>query len=259
MSYIETIGHFKIPAALGASYEGLIEGVRSGRFGGAVRQAIDAHTRGARRVYLYDAKSGNESRLRYHSCEPGIVAMFPLYDGYYRRFDPVCDAYDAAPTAGDAVMQRVRPTDIVSADFRRRFFDDADIIERVSVIQRHAGGWRAMNIARHRSEGYFADIELANIVGLACLALPMLALDRQQPDSRNSLTVEKLEERFELAYPQLPPRERQVCARAAIGMSVEGTALDLDIGQASVMTYRKRAYGRLGVTSPFELCSLVMS
>lgn len=116
-----------------------------------------------------------------------------------------------------------------------------------------------MNIARHRSEGYFADIELANIVGLACLALPMLALDRQQPDSRNSLTVEKLEERFELAYPQLPPRERQVCARAAIGMSVEGTALDLDIGQASVMTYRKRAYGRLGVTSPFELCSLVMS
>jgi len=258
MTYIETIDRFRVPAELGASYERLIEGARSRRFGGAVRQAVDTHTRGARRVYLYDALSRDESCLRYHSCEPGVVAMFPLYDGYYRRLDPVCDAYRAAPKAGDVVMQRVRPTNIASSDFRRRFFDDSGIVERVSVIQRHGAGWRAMNVARHRSEGYFADSELANIVGLACLALPMLALDDLCPGRVSPLAVDELETRFEQAYPALPTRERQVCSRAAMGMSVEATALDLGIGQASVITYRKRAYGRLGVTSPFELCGLVM-
>ena len=40
-------------------------------------------------------------------------------------------------------------------------------------------------------------------------------------------------------------------------MSVEATALDLGIGKTSVLTYRQRAYQRLKVTSPFELCALV--
>jgi len=40
-------------------------------------------------------------------------------------------------------------------------------------------------------------------------------------------------------------------------MTVEATALDLGIAKTSVLTYRKRAYQRLQVTSPFELCALV--
>ena len=51
--------------------------------------------------------------------------------------------------------------------------------------------------------------------------------------------------------------ERQVCARAAIGLSVEATAIELGIAKTSVVTFRQRAYRRLGVTSPFELCGLV--
>jgi DNA-binding CsgD family transcriptional regulator len=69
--------------------------------------------------------------------------------------------------------------------------------------------------------------------------------------------VTQLEDRFASRFARLTLRERQVCARAAIGMSVEATALDLDIAKTSVLTYRRRAYQRLGVTSPFELCALV--
>lgn len=56
----------------------------------------------------------------------------------------------------------------------------------------------------------------------------------------------------------LPHRELEVCARAAYGMSVEATALDLKLGRASVLTYRKRAYARLGVSSANELCKIIM-
>ena len=40
-------------------------------------------------------------------------------------------------------------------------------------------------------------------------------------------------------------------------MSVEATARELGIAKTSVLTYRQRAYQRLGVASPFELCALV--
>ena len=40
-------------------------------------------------------------------------------------------------------------------------------------------------------------------------------------------------------------------------MSVDATALDLGIGRSSVLTYRQRAYQRLKVASPVELCALV--
>ena len=66
--------------------------------------------------------------------------------------------------------------------------------------------------------------------------------------------MRELEERFADRCAGLTARERQVCARAALGLSVEATALELGIGKTSVLTYRQRAYQRLGVTSPFELC-----
>jgi DNA-binding CsgD family transcriptional regulator len=256
VSSIQTIDGFRVPATFGATYERLLEGLRNGMLGTAVRQAVQAHTRGTRRLYLYEARGGNESRLRYHDCEPAVAALFPMYDGYYRRFDPISEAYRAAPRMGDIVIQRVRPSEIVSAEFRRRFFDEAGIIERVSILQRGASEWRAINLARHRSDGYFTDTELGNIIGLAGLALPLLPLDRHLSEGP-VLGIDELEARFETLFPQLPPRERQVCARAARGMSVEATALDLGVGKASVLTYRRRAYSRLNVSSPVELCSLV--
>lgn len=255
MANIVQIRDFQVPPVLGASYERLVEGLKAETFGLAVKQAIESHTRGARRLYLYEAWGGDNSRLQYHSCEPGIAALFPLYH-HYRRHDPVCHAYRAAPHMGDVVMQLVRPSDIDSADFRRHFFDDAGIIERLSIVQRGPTGWRAMNLARHRLDGGFTDDELSNILGLASLALPLLALNREH--SGRSLSVDKLEARFNAVCPKLTLRERQVCARAAKGMSVEATALDLRIGKTTVQTFRRRAYSRLGIASAIELCSLAL-
>src|SRR6185437_11095940 len=96
-----------------------------------------------------------------------------------------------------------------------------------------------------------------SLVGLACLLLPMLPLNRKRQPGPLSLSVPPLEDRITSRYGSLTTRERQVCARAAIGMSVEATALDLGIAKTSVLTYRQRAYQRLKVTSPFELCALV--
>ncbi len=132
-------------------------------------------------------------------------------------------------------------------------------MERVSILQRSKRGWRGVNIARHRRAGRCNSSEMSILANLGQLILPLMDQHFELPETaawRENLT--DIEGRFLHGFPGLTERERQVCARAALGMSVEATALDLGIGRTSVLTYRRRAYGRLQVTSPYELAALVL-
>lgn len=256
MSYIRKIEDWRVPASMGAAYERLLETVGTDQFGTAIHDTVMSITGGARRIYLFEATGRENSNLQYFFCEPRLEAMLPAYSQHFHNIDPVCDAYDAAPALSDIAIQRIQPADIESEDFRRRFFDQAGIVERVSIIQRGPSAWRVINVARHRSSGVFSDREFDALIGLACLALPMLPLNRRRSEGRTT-SAANVEHRLHHLYPSLTQREQEVCARATMGMSVEATALDLGIAKTSVMTYRKRGYQRLGITSVHELCALV--
>lgn len=257
MSDIRQITEWRASTAQSIAYEQLLHAIGTEEFGSTVRDSVLSVIGGARRIYLFEATGRVDTSLQYYFGEPGLVDLFPAYQKSYLRLDPVSDAYQAAPLLGNLVLQRVRPFHIASSAFRRSIFDDAGIVERVSVIQRGKDAWRAMNVARHESDGCFTDGEIEALIGIACLVLPMLPLNRNRPSEPAHFTVGQLEDRFAARFASLTPREREVCARAAIGMSVEATANDLGIGRTSVLTYRRRAYQRLCVTSPFELCALV--
>lgn len=256
MSYLRKIEEWRAPVSMGAIYERLLETAGTEQFGAAIHDAVMTVTGGARRIYLFEATGRENSDLQYFFCEPRLEAMLPAYSQHYHNIDPVCDAYSAAPCVSDIAIQRIRPADISSDEFRRRFFDQAGIVERVSIIQRGPNAWRVINVSRHRSTGLFSDGELDALLGLARLALPMLPLNRRRSIARLP-SAQHVERRLHHLFPNLTRREREVCARATVGMSVEATALDLGIAKTSVMTYRKRSYQRLGITSVHELCALV--
>jgi len=185
--------------------------------------------------------------------------MVPLYAREYLPSDPIRVAAAAIDDETHTVALRLQPSDISQEGYRRAFFEDRDIVERVSVLQRSSRGWRGVNIARHRREGRCSPSDLSALVGLVQMILPVIDRHFELPASpawRDSLT--DIERRFGQDFPELTGRERQVCARAAVGMSVEATALDLGIGRTSVLTYRRRAYGRLGVSSAYGLAALVL-
>ena len=257
MPEIKQINDWRMPGKIGGAYEKLLATIGTEEFGSTVRDCIASVTAGMRRIYLFEATGREHSTLQYYFCEPGLTDLLPSYTKHYLRLDPVWDAYRAAPADRDMALLRIRPGDIASPGFRRRFFEEGGIVERVSVIQRGPVQWRVVNVARHESEGCFRTEELESLVALASLALPMLPLNRERSQRSTQLSVPQLEDRFASRFSELIERERQVCARAAIGMSVEATALDLEIAKTSVLTYRRRAYQRLSVTSPYELCSLV--
>lgn len=257
MSHISRINQWRASTATGAQYEQLLATLGTPAFGATVRDSVVSLTGTARRIYLFEARGRAESSLQYYHGEPGLADLFPVYRKCYLRLDPVFDAYRATPNPSDVVLQRVRPNDIVSTGFRRRFFEERGIVERISVIQRGTDAWRVINVSRHEREGCFSADEVHALVGLACLVLPMLPLNRRHLEAPRPLPVAQLEQRFAARFQRLTPRELQVCARAAAGMSVADTADELGIARTSVLTYRQRAYQRLKVATPVELRSLV--
>ena len=57
----------------------------------------------------------------------------------------------------------------------------------------------------------------------------------------------------------LSSREIEVCAMILQGVSTAGIALEIGIGQTSVITYRRRAYAKLGISRQNELFAACLS
>ena len=120
-----------------------------------------------------------------------------------------------------------------------------------------------LNLYRLEPSGAFAADEVASIEELsqflAALAvkhvgtLGMLLRSRNRGDR-----VAALAARLHALDGRLTRRETDVLSRVLLGVTSEGIALDLGIGINTVLTYRKRAYARLGVTSQAELFSLCL-
>ena len=68
-----------------------------------------------------------------------------------------------------------------------------------------------------------------------------------------SALAEQIAERLAQQYPQLTPRERTVCGYPLAGYTAEGISLILGIGMSTIVTYRRRAYSRLGVSNVNQL------
>lgn len=257
MAELNQIKQWRAPPAMGAIYEKLLDTLNTDSFGPTVLESLQAVTAGARRLYLFEATSQEKNQLQYYFCEPSVVEQFPAYSKWYLREDPISDAYRAAASCSDVVLQRIRPGDIQCAGLRERFFEEGGIVERISIVQKGEHAWRGMSVARHESQGCCSDDEINALLGLASLALPIMSRNKRFL-SEQHLTIAGLEARFASRFPQLTGRERQVCARAVNGMTVEATAEQLGIARSSVLTYRQRAYQRLNVKSPLELCALFL-
>jgi len=254
MAEIRQIGAGARLHAIDAAYEALLAAAGSDRFGPELQRSIGTLCGGVRRTYLFVAADAGASDLRYVACEPELRALLPTYTRHFLPRDPIGDAYRAAPRRGDLVLQRIRPRDVACDGLRRLFFENGRIVERVSLVRRGERSWQGLNLARHENTGPFGESELEQVVALARLALPMLGMAGRAAAAPG---IDDLEDRFAACRGDLTRREREVCARAAVGMTVEATALDLGVSRTTVLTYRQRAYARLGVTSPIELRALV--
>lgn len=178
----------------------------------------------------------------------------------FHALDPNREAL-SRPPAG-ALVRRLRREQVPGADYRHYCYDAARLVDRLSVLCADAGGGYALNLYRSREHGPFTEGEAARVQEhaslLAACCVKHDRLQAQAGGAGSAGRVDALGARLLQLQRGLSRRELAVAARVLSGMTSEGIAADLGIGLQSVLTYRKRAYAKLGVCGQRELFALTL-
>ncbi len=181
------------------------------------------------------------------------------------RFVGRCYSVDPSVKAASARLSAPTLTKMAIDDIEdpqyRHCFELTHVQERVSLFSWIGLDLYQLSIFRGPRKASFSAPEMNHFAALAKLLLATaqkheMLIDRQ-PGFPRHLNVEGIERLLKLHSPQLSTRECAVCARAVAGKTIEGTSLDLDIKPTSVITYRQRAYLKLGISRINELVALL--
>jgi DNA-binding CsgD family transcriptional regulator len=217
------------------------------------------------RLYAFEHR-GHQSEpvlYRYWTKIGALEELVARYRERYYKADPISAVLDRLHSSDCAATVRVRSQDVSDPDYRKTWLVQPEICERISVMRRVDKKWLVLNCARSRRAGAFSRDEIALIDLFGSLTLPLIArheilFDTIDLSRKSTLSIQALEHRFGRLLTTLTQREREVCARTVIGMTAEAIAIDLSIGRASVLTYRRRAYRRLNICSTYQLSTLVL-
>ncbi|MCO0613234.1 helix-turn-helix transcriptional regulator [Lutimaribacter sp. EGI FJ00015] len=152
--------------------------------------------------------------------------------GWFRQ-DPLFEVLLSLPTGA---LRRVESGDVLpdmSSAYRSRFYDRPGLQGKTAILATGAKLKLAVNLYWPRAASSAAPCPLETIAG--------------------RLALLHFEARPEHNYPAplavLSERERAVCLGILSGKKAEAIAADLGVAVSSVVTYRTRAYQKLGISS----------
>jgi len=166
-------------------------------------------------------------------------------------------------TTPDVVLRAVRIEEIGDREYRRRLFAEPRLGAKAALVVRAPDHVLYVNLYRGMDRQPFAPGEL-EAVGRACdLIAAMLERHFALADDAAAGDLGAVRRVIEGASRErggtpLSAREAAVCARIVAGYSTEGIGLDLGVSQHSVISYRRRAFEKLGIATQKELFSLVL-
>lgn len=176
------------------------------------------------------------------------------YVSEYWKYDPVNELI--GKTTSKELSARFSPSEINERNYRRDCYSTHNLIDRFSVLRTSKQSTMRINIYRSKSAGRFSDNEIDSIINASWVLFPLVA--KHQDLRRNSSPDVMARERLQLAEPALSSRELDICAGIVCGQTSEAIALSLGLSVNTVLTYRKRAYARLGISTQNELMWLLM-
>lgn len=181
-----------------------------------------------------------------------------LYLRSYWRADPTMVAAHSLAGQTPSRLHRLNIAALPPSDLRDLIYGRTHISERLLLSGSVAGAGISLSILRSERRGTFTEDEVGRLGAMADTLLAIIAkhaaLARGQRDLSVALSsLEVILDCMRHAPEGLPRREVEVCARSIYGISSFGIALELDIGEETVKTYRKRAYQRLGIATHHEL------
>lgn len=185
---------------------------------------------------------------------------------YFHRFthlDPIRSVNRRRLVPGSYLLVRVTGKDVMNAMYRQACYTDAAIGERLTLFTTVNRLDYQLNLYRTVDRGRFEEDAPRSLSAIAEILLPAVVRHAELvagPGEGRSrrMSLEALKHRVRNLNDKLSQREIDVCARMLYGQSIEGTAIDLEISHTSVVTYRRRAYAKLGISCHNELFALAM-
>ncbi len=146
-------------------------------------------------------------------------------------------------------------------EFRDRIYSRAHIRDRILLCGGAGDLFIGISILRAdraapinpTSQRTLSELNALSDTLISLVGKHVSLLDAASGLSLALTSLTEIEHALEKSSVVFPKRELQVCARILYGISATGIALDLDIGEETVATYRKRAYHRLGIGTQREL------
>ncbi|MCK1383671.1 helix-turn-helix transcriptional regulator [Bradyrhizobium sp. 21] len=179
------------------------------------------------------------------------------YAGQFHQSDPNRDALFEGEGSAPIMLPAFAPR-MYGARYRKMFFVDSGIVDKCATALWTGDTCFYVNFYRITSQGRFSDAQRARLEAIAPAISASVACHFQH--STAATTEQSLAALFATRAPlaSLTPREQEVCRRILAGFSSEAISTGLGISLHSTLTYRKRAYQRLGISSQSELFAIVL-
>lgn len=178
-------------------------------------------------------------------------------DEFYRDDPNLERIYNRRGTARMLLLPGRLPDDY-DTRYRERFFESAGVFDKFATAAWHNGRWLYSNFYRLSDKDPFSKDDFDIAMGFGPLVAA--AITRHFALQRRRTRPELLELlATELPFCLLAARERTVCVHILQGFTSEAIALRLGISINSVLSYRKRAYAKLAISSINELFALALT
>lgn len=177
-----------------------------------------------------------------HFSQTGLAdKLASLYlDGWYKH-DPLLPELLDRPSGTVKLRQFSEISDRLDAKYRQIFFDAPGLLAKVTLLCVSGDLRLFVNFYQRDRTASLPDPTVCRLAG----RLVLMHFERQaQTDSPAVLDVLSL-------------RERSVCLGILAGQKTELIAAEIGVAPSTVVTYRKRAYGKLGISSRaglFAIC-----
>jgi LuxR family transcriptional regulator, activator of tox operons len=181
------------------------------------------------------------------------TAAIRYIDGYFRHDPNLRLVRDAAKLQGKVLVRDQKASDIEHRGYRIDCYESTGIVHRVSLLTGTQGrGLVALNFHRVTASGPYSPDELEQ---LKAVALPLVTIARRHVEllANTASDADVWRLRLKVIRHDLTRRELEVAARMLGGESLREIANSLGVAHSSAVTYRERAYRRLGVQNFKEL------
>lgn len=163
---------------------------------------------------------------------------------------------------------------VEDSSYVQYFYTEVGVIDKVSTVTNVRNYKILSNFYRLSPSSPYNDTErdvlrdilplAAGLIGahfqIAVLPAVETAQDAlEQPKASGPQDIRLLMENIDEAFSGLSERERQVCEGIVLGHSATVLAESLDVSPATIVTYRRRAYTKLGVNSANDLLRLLIT